>query len=129
MISWLIVAREVSGAIKFVRLRGGNHGMLVLSSKLAETLAKSDNRQSYTWLKDSQYEDPKLKDLCDVDDSNFHKKMFADEELICYTEDGNDRNIDWKNCSSDTAVHTQHSEVFSHIIESPRETKTIARGA
>jgi len=43
-----------------------------------------DNPSSYIWLKYKQDEDPKLKDLCEMDNSRFHEKMFADEELICY---------------------------------------------
>ena len=31
--------------------------------------------------------------------------MFADEELICYTENGKDNVVDWKICLSDTVVH------------------------
>ena len=40
-----------------------------------------------------------------MENSRFHKKMFADEELICYTENGKENNVDWKICLSDTAVH------------------------
>ena len=31
--------------------------------------------------------------------------MFAGEELMCYTEDGKDKGVDWKICLSDTAIH------------------------
>ena len=42
-----------------------------------------DNPLSYMWLKNTQNEDPKLKDLCETVNSRFHKKRFTDEELIC----------------------------------------------
>ena len=63
------------------------------------------NPPSYIWSKDTQDENPKRKDLCEMDNSRFHKKMSADEELILYTEDGKDKSFDWKICLSDTAVH------------------------
>ena len=48
-----------------------------------------------------------------MDDSKFQKKN-AGEELIFYTEDGKDKNVDWKNCLSDTAVH--NTVKFFHIL-------------
>ena len=35
-----------------------------------------DNPLSYIWLKDTQNEDPKLADLCEVNNSRFHKKNY-----------------------------------------------------
>ena len=87
-----------------------------------------DNPLSYIWLKDTQNEDPKLKDLCEIDNSRFHTKIFADEELICYTENGKSRNTDWKICQSDTAVH--NAVKFFHILlNHPGKTKNLTRDA
>ena len=72
-----------------------------------------DNPLSYTWLKDTQDEDPKLKDLCGTEHSRFHI-FFADEELMCYTENGKDKDVDWKICLSDTAVN--NAVKFYHIL-------------
>ena len=33
-----------------------------------------DNPLSYIWLKDTQDEDPNLKDLCEMENSRFYKK-------------------------------------------------------
>ena len=40
--------------------------------------------------------------------------MFADEELICYTEEGKDKDIDWKICLTDTTVHS--TVKFYHVL-------------
>ena len=40
--------------------------------------------------------------------------MFADEELICYTENGKDKDIDWRICLSDTAIH--NAVKFYHTL-------------
>ena len=45
-----------------------------------------DNLLSYVWLKDTQDEDPKLGELCNDPSSGFHRKDFAGEKLICFTE-------------------------------------------
>ena len=40
--------------------------------------------------------------------------MFAEEELICYIENGKDKDVDWKICLSDTAVH--NAGKFYHTL-------------
>ena len=73
----------------------------------------NDNSLSYIWLKDTQDEDPKLKDLCEIDNSRFHKKIYADEELICYTEDEGDKDVEWNICLSEShyrlVEHARHA--------------------
>ena len=41
-----------------------------------------------------------------MENSRYHKKIFTDEELFYYTEDGKYKNVDWNICLSDTAVHS-----------------------
>ena len=43
--------------------------------------------------------------------------MFADEELMCYTEDGKDKNADWKICLSDTCCSPQCSKVKQRLLQ------------
>ena len=62
-----------------------------------------DNPLSCVWLKDTQDEDPKLCGLCNDPSSGFHKKNFAGQEFVCFTE--KDKDNDWKICLSDSAVH------------------------
>ena len=45
-----------------------------------------DHTLSYVWLKDTQGEDPKLNELCNDPSSEFHKKNFSGEDLVCFTE-------------------------------------------
>ena len=45
-----------------------------------------NNPLSYVWLKDTQDEDQELGELCNGLSSRFHKKNFADEELVWFTK-------------------------------------------
>ena len=85
-----------------------------------------DNPLYYIWLKDTQDEDPKLKDLCETGNSRFHKKRITDEDLICCAENGKSRNTEWKNCQSDTAVHNAVKS-FHIFLNHPGKIKTLTR--
>ena len=76
--------------------------------------SSDDNPLSYIWLKDTQSEDPELTKLCEDPESGFHIKRFDDEELVCFTEKGKDKDTDWKICLSDQAVH--HAVAWFHQL-------------
>ena len=43
-----------------------------------------DNPLSYVWLKGTQDEDPKVKDLCEIDSSRFHKNVCRRRTNVLY---------------------------------------------
>ena len=47
--------------------------------------------------------------------SGFHKKKFAGEELVCFTEKDKDEDNNWKICLSDSVVH--HAIKPFHLLE------------
>ena len=50
--------------------------------------------------------------------------MFADEELIIYTGDGKDRNVDWKMYLSDTAVNNA-VKLFHILLNHPGKQRLL----
>ena len=59
---------------------------------------------SYLWLQDTQNNDPELIQRANEPNSDFHKKVFDDHELICYTPPGMDKENNWKICLTDAVV-------------------------
>ena len=82
-----------------------------------------DNPLSCVWLKDTQDEDPKLGELCNDPSLGCHKRTFAGEELICFTEKIKKRrrleNMFIWLCS------TSCNQIFSFAFESPRQAKVV----
>ena len=64
----------------------------------------NDNPLSYQWLKDTQEEDPDLLAQCAIEGSGYHKKQFADVELVCHTAEGKEKDREWKKFLSDRVV-------------------------
>ena len=47
-------------------------------------LSMDDNPLSYIWLKDTQDEDPNLKDLCEMENSRFYKNVCRRRTNLLY---------------------------------------------